>query len=72
MRNEDVGKKVHRMFEIGQVLVKIDPQKRRKEGNVYEGPVKIVAFPTEHQVELEYPDGRKYRRIEWLKRYHNA
>lgn len=73
MRTRDIEKKGHRVFEIDQkVLVKIDPQKRAKDGNVYEGPVKIKAFPTEHQVELEYPEGRKFRRIEWLKEYHGS
>ena len=62
-------KRVERKFNIGQkVLVKKEPNKRKKDDFLYEGPYEILKFQTPHQVVLKTPGGTKNRRIEWLKR----
>ena len=62
-------RRVQRQFEVGQkVLVRKEPNKRRKDDYIYEGPYEILKFQTPHQVILDTPDGLKHRRIEWLKR----
>jgi len=61
--------RVCRNFEVGEeVLVRKDPQRRKKNDLLYEGLYKIAEFLTPHQVRLETPQGSKFRRIEWLKR----
>lgn len=72
LKKLDSDKRGSRIFFVGEkVLVKIDPQKIRKDGFRYEGPYEILEFLSPHQVLLQYPDKAKPRRIEWLKRVSN-
>ena len=67
MHNRD--KRGSRIFKVGErVLVRVEPHRRKKDGIQYEGPFQIVKFLSPRQVKLQYPNSRKPRRIEWLKR----
>lgn len=71
MKNFESDKRGHREFMIGDhVLVRKEPQNRKKNDDQYEGPYKIEEFISPHQIKLSGPDGTKLRRIEWLKRLH--
>jgi transposase InsO family protein len=73
MRNFESDKRGMRNFEVGEeVLVRIEPHKRNKNGNKYEGPFKILRFLSAHQVELQGQSSTKRRRIEWLKKWHGS
>ena len=52
-----------------RVLVRIEPNKRKKDGEQYEGPVEILKFLSPRQVALQFQNSVKTRRIEWLKRW---
>lgn len=63
-------KRGQRDFKIGDdVLVRKEPQNRKKNDFQYDGPYKITKFISPHQIELSGPDGTKLRRIEWLKKW---
>lgn len=70
MRAQDVSRRGTRFFKVGEeVLVKIEPHKRKKDGIQYEGPYQIQRFISPHQVELQTENKTKLRRIEWLKKW---
>lgn len=72
MKRLDENRRGKRLFEVGEeVLVRREPHRRMKNDIQYDGPYKIVRFLSEHQVELQFPDARRPRRIEWLKRWQN-
>lgn len=69
MINYDSEKRVNRRFAIGEyALVKKEPANQKKDSMRYEGPYKILEFLSPHQVQLQYPNMKKSRRIEWLKK----
>ena len=71
MKKYESEKRGKRLFEVGEeVLVRREPQNRRKDDLQYDGPYKILRFLSEHQVELQFPGCIRQRRIEWLKRWH--
>ena len=64
-------KKTKRNFEDGQqVMVKIGPQKQKKDAFRFEGPFEIIKHISPHQLEIQnLTDGRRIRRrIGWLKK----
>ena len=70
MRERDINKRGTRLFKVGErVLVRIEPNKRKKDGEQYEGPVEILKFLSPRQVALQFQNSVKTRRIEWLKRW---
>ena len=72
MARQDTENRGRRIFKVGEeVLVRKDPHKRKKDGDQYEGPFKILRFISPHQVELQRGNLIKQRRIEWLKRWQN-
>ena len=73
MRTFEKDKRIKRHFEVGEeVLVRREPHRRNKNDIQYDGPYKILRFISDHQVELQYPDTTRHRRIEWLKRWHQS
>jgi predicted aspartyl protease len=71
MRTFENDKRGNREFKVGEeVLVRREPHRRQKDDDQYDGPYTILRFLSERQVELQYPKGKRLRRIEWLKKSH--
>lgn len=70
MNNFEKNIRGQREFQLGEkVLLRREPQHRKKNDFQYDGPYRISRFLSPHQVELEGPEGTKLRRIEWLKKW---
>ena len=73
MKKFESDKRTRRHFDVGEeVLVRREPHRRKKDDEQYDGPYKILKFNSEHQVELQYPNDIRQRRIEWLKKWHQS
>ena len=65
MRKQDIDKRGTRVFRVWEeVLVRVEQHKRKKDGIQYDGPYKILRFISTHQVELQFGNKVKQRRIE--------